>query len=136
MPIFSIITTLLGLGGDWLGRHQKLQEVKLEAETKVTVARAEAEVARLGRAQDAEINWDQTAANSMAGSWKDEYLTLLLSAPMILAFMGDGGRQAVTHGFEAIAKVPDWYMFSFLTVVAASFGVRTLVDKFGVGRKS
>ncbi|AYJ85546.1 hypothetical protein D3Y57_05560 [Sphingomonas paeninsulae] len=135
MPIFSILTTLIGLGGDWLGRKQKLQEVQLEADTKVTIARAEAEVARLGAAQGAEINWDQTAVTGMEHSWKDEYLTILLSAPMILAFMGTWGRTSVAEGFKAISNVPDWYMFAFLTTVAASFGVRTLVDKFGIGKK-
>lgn len=135
MNPLSIIATLLGIGGDWLGRHQKLQEVKLDAETKITIARADAEVARLGRAQDAEINWDNAAVTSMSGSWKDEYLTLLLSAPMILAFLGPWGQRSVAAGFDAISTVPEWYKVAFLTSVAASFGVRALIDRFGLGKK-
>lgn len=133
--LFEVVKTVLGLGGDWLAGRRKLKEVKVESEAKVMVARAEAEVARLGRAQDAEINWDNNAVSQMSGSWKDEYLTLLLSFPIILAFMGDWGRKAASEGFEAISTVPEWYMVSFMTTIAASFGVRALVDRFGFGRK-
>ena len=129
--ILDVLKLVFGIGGDWLEGRRKLKQTKIEAETKVIVARAEAEVTRLGKAQDAEIAWDNNAVNQMAGSWKDEYLTLLLSAPVILAFCGEWGRTAAAEGFAAISTVPDWYMVAFLTSIAASFGVRALVDRFG-----
>lgn len=133
--ILEILRTVLGLGGDWLKGKQRLKEVRVESEAKVLVARAEAEVRRLDRAQDAEINWDHSAVSQMNGSWKDEYLTLLLSAPMILAFLGPWGRQAAEDGFAAIATAPEWYKVAFMASIAASFGIRALVDRFGLGRR-
>lgn len=133
--ILNILTTLLGLGGKALERRQDLKVIEIESRAKIEVARAEAEVARLSKVADAEINWDAEASRQMQHSWKDEYLTLLLSAPMILAFLGEWGRTAVASGFAAIAHAPDWYKVAFLVTIAASFGVRAIVDRFGFGKK-
>lgn len=133
--IGMLLKELFGIGAGYLEGRRKLKEVKVEAETRVLVARAEAEVARLSKAQDAEIAWDNTAVSQMDRSWKDEYLTLLLSAPIILAFLGDWGRKAAADGFAAISNVPEWYMVAFMASIAASFGVRALVDRFGLGKR-
>lgn len=133
--IVGLATKALGLGSGILERKQKLEEIKLDGATKIAVAQAEAEIARLNRSIDAEISWDAEAVKQMEHSWKDEYLTLMLSAPMILAFLGDWGRTAVAEGFSAIQGAPDWYKVAFLTTIAASFGIRALVDKFGLGKK-
>lgn len=131
-PILGILQTVLGLGSGILEKRQKLKEVEIEGRTRIAVAQAEAEVIRLGKMADAEIDWDNQAVRQMSGSWKDEYLTLLLSAPMILAFLGDWGRTSVEEGFKAIAAVPEWYMMSFMVVVAASFGIRAFANRFGL----
>jgi hypothetical protein len=132
--ILEIIKTALGLGSGLLEKRQKLKEIELEGRTRIAVAQAEAEIARLNKMVDAEIDWDREAVRQAQSSWKDEYLTLLLSAPMILAFLGEWGRQAVSDGFDAIAKAPEWYKVAFLAAIAASFGIRALVDKFGFGK--
>ena len=133
--LLEILRTIIGIGGDWIKGKQKLKEVTIEAEARVIEARANAEINRLDKAQDAEINWDQTAVSQMKSSWKDEYLTLLLSAPMILAFLGPWGRDAAAEGFAAIAAAPDWYKVAFMAAIAASFGIRALVDRFGLGKR-
>ena len=134
--VVGLIGKVLGLGSGILEKSQHLKEVKLEGEIRIAVAQAEAEVARQSKLIDAEVSWDQEAAKQMQSSWKDEYLTILLSLPMILAFVGPWGREAVSSGFSAVSTAPEWYRVSFLTVIAASFGVRTLVNRFGFGKKS
>jgi hypothetical protein len=128
--IFALIKELIGVGAGALERRQRRQEVKLEAETKVTIARAEAEVARLGKAQDAEIAWDNETASQMDRTWKDEYWTLLLSGPLLLSFFGEWGRERAVEGFAAIQTVPEWYMYSIGLAIASSFGYRALINKF------
>jgi hypothetical protein len=135
MIFVDIISNILGIGGKFLEGRQKLKEVKLEGETKIAVAQAEAEVTRIQKAADAEVDWDNAAAKQMEHSWKDEYLTLLLSAPMVLAFCGTWGRTAASEGFAAVSTAPEWYKVAFLSTVAASFGIRALVNKFGFGQK-
>lgn len=132
--ILGIIQTILGLGSGLLEKRQQLKEIELEGRTKIAVAQAEAEVARIHKITNAEIDWDQAAIRQMEHSWKDEYLTLLLSAPLILAFLGPWGRTAVEEGFTAIAKAPEWYIVSVMVAIAASFGYRALVNKFGMGK--
>lgn len=134
--IFEIIKTVLGVGGDLLAKRQRLQEIKLEGQTQIAVAQANAEIARLQKSADAEVDWDREAAKQMATSWKDEYLTLLLSAPMVLAFCGTWGRTTASEGFAAIATAPEWFKVAFLGTVAASFGIRAIVNKFGFGKPS
>ncbi|API58450.1 hypothetical protein BSL82_03335 [Tardibacter chloracetimidivorans] len=130
--IFEIIKTILGIGGAALQNIQARQAAKAEAEARIIVARAEAEVKRLEKAQDAEIAWDSEAVSQMRGSWKDEWWTFLASLPLILAFLGDSSRQRVTEGFAAISHMPDWYIAIVGASVAASFGIRALVSRFGI----
>jgi hypothetical protein len=129
--IWNILTTLLGIGGAALEKRQKLKEIELEGRTQIAVAQAQAEIARLNKSVDAEINWDTEVGRQMEHSWKDEFLTLILTAPVVLAFCGDDARKAAAEGFAAIALAPDWYKASFMAAIAASFGIRALVNKFG-----
>ena len=48
-------------------------------------------------------------ASNQAGSWKDEYLLIIYTIPILLAFCGDWGREIVTNGFDALDKMPVWY---------------------------
>lgn len=124
--ILPILTSLLGLASGSIERYQARKQVEAEAEAKITVARAEAEAARLAKAQDAEIAWENAAVGQMETSWKDEYFTILLSIPAITAFF-PGGPEVVQSGFAALATMPDWYIYAFLTAIAASFGIRSLL---------
>lgn len=135
MILMEILGGVLGLGKGWLESRQKRAEIKLETESKVLVARAEAEVKRLEKIQDAEIAWDNNVASQMDHTWKDEWFTILLSIPVLLAFVGQWGRDRATEGFAALATMPDWYMTAFLSAIAASFGIRALVNRFGFGKR-
>ena len=64
-------------------------------------------------------------------SWKDEWLTVLFSVPLILAFCGEWGRQIVSDGFTALEAMPEYYQYTLGTIVAASFGMRGAAKFFG-----
>jgi hypothetical protein len=64
----------------------------------------------------------------MKTSWKDEYLTILLSVPLILAFL-PSTQEAVLKGFETLDKTPQWYMMLVTGIVAGVFGLRWLVSR-------
>ena len=49
-----------------------------------------------------EIDWDLAAIQATQNSWKDEWITLLFSIPLILAFCGDWGNNIVQAGFAAL----------------------------------
>ena len=87
------------------------------------------ELAKQG--QKIEADWDTNAQQDMKTSWKDEYLTILFSVPLVLAFIPQT-QEAVLKGFETLGKTPDWYMMLLTGIVAGVFGLRWLVNK---GRK-
>ena len=123
----ALIGPISSLAGTWL--NGKVEEKKAQAATKVAIAQAEA-VVMLKKATG-EIDWDLKMADASAHSWKDEWLTVLFSVPLILAFCGDWGRQIVSDGFTALEAMPQYYQYTLGTIVAASFGMRGAAKFFG-----
>ena len=115
--IFSgIISAVGGVATAW--RNKKVEETKAKGELKVAVEKRKTKMAT------GEIDWDQTMAEASKDSWKDEWLVLLFSVPLILAFCGDWGRAIVESGFAALETAPEWYRYTLGVIVAASFGFR------------
>jgi len=97
---------------------------------KVAVQKANAEI-KVKQATG-EIDWDIEAIRATQDSWKDEWITLLFSIPLILAFCGDWGNQIVQAGFLALEAMPTWYQYSLGGIVSASIGIRSVSKFFGV----
>jgi hypothetical protein len=68
-------------------------------------------------------SWDEIAQTNSSTSWKDEYLTLLISIPLIMCFI-PSLVPYVREGFLVLDTMPTWYQYTFSVIVAASFGVR------------
>ena len=96
---------------------------------KVAANKAEATI-RMKEATG-DIDWDLAAIRATQGSWKDEYVLILFSIPLVLSFCGEWGRAIVADGFQALSGMPDWYQYSLGVIVAASFGVRSAAKLFG-----
>ena len=78
-----------------------------------------------------EIDWDIAAIQATQNSWKDEWITLLFSIPLILAFCGDWGNAIVQAGFASLEGMPKWYQYSLGGIVSASIGMRSVSKFFG-----
>ena len=111
-----MIQTLLGPIVDLVGGHlqRKAEEKKAVHERKMVAIQ-----------QDA--NWENIHANNSANSWKDEWLTLLFSVPLVMAFF-PSAVPYVIDGFKALEEMPEWYRVYLGVIMAASFGVRQLVN--------
>ena len=70
-------------------------------------------------------------AQGSRSSWKDEWLTILFSIPLILAFCGEWGRGVVAEGFNALEQMPSYYQYTLGVIVSASFAVRSATKFFG-----
>ena len=125
-----MLTALLGpiaeLAGTWLKGSVETSKAKTEA--KVAYAKAEATV--MQKKATGEIDWDLKMADASAASWKDEWLVILFSIPLILAFI-PGMEEIVSRGFQQLEQMPEWYQYSLGVIVAASFGVRSATKLFG-----
>jgi hypothetical protein len=116
--IQAIIGPVASIVSNWLeGRNEKIK-----AETKVKVAKAEAEAVVLQRKAVGEIDWDLAQATASESSWKDEWLTVVFTLPIIFLLFGEEER--VNNFFVALSNCPEWYQYLLGTIVAASFGFR------------
>jgi len=122
----ALIGPIANIAGSWM--NGKLEETK--AVSSVKVAKAKAEAAIMEKKATGEIDWDIEMARSSASSWKDEWLTILFSIPLILAFV-PGMEDVVANGFARLNEMPEWYQYSLGVIVAASFGVRSATKFFG-----
>jgi hypothetical protein len=121
-----LIGPISQLAGTWL--EGKVEKTK--AETGAKVARAKAEAVIMEKKATGEIDWDLEAIKGSQNSWKDEWLVILFSVPLILAFI-PGMEDVVSHGFQQLEQMPEWYQYSLGVIVAASFGVRSATKFFG-----
>ena len=121
-----LIGPIADLAGTWL--NGKVEEKKAQAKTRV--AKAEAEAVVMQKKATGEIDWDLKMADASVSSWKDEWLVILFSIPIILAFI-PGMEDIVSRGFQQLEQMPEWYQYSLGVIVAASFGVRSATKLFG-----
>jgi len=99
----------------------------IDAKTQVKLTEAEIKKKQL----TGEIDWDLEAMRATQNSWKDEWITLLFSVPLILAFCGDWGNTVVAAGFASLETMPVWYQVALGGIVSASIGMRSVSKFFG-----
>ena len=127
--MFSWLTTILGVVGKpiattiegWTERRK----VKLESELKIAQAKTDATIRRLQTQQEADIAWENLSIQN--SGWKDEYLLIILSIPVIMCFI-PGLDVYVFAGFKALDQTPEWYKWCFMITVASSFGYKKIAD--------
>ena len=122
----ALISPIASLAGTWL--EGKVETKKAETATKVAKAKAEAVI--MEKKATGEIDWELEMARGSQSSWKDEWLVILFSIPLILAFI-PGMEEVVANGFSQLEAMPQWYQYSIGVIVAASFGVRSATKFFG-----
>ncbi|MEK9695879.1 MAG: hypothetical protein VW270_08950 [Candidatus Poseidoniales archaeon] len=74
-------------------------------------------------------SWEQLMASASATSWKDEWFTLLLSAPVVALMWGISMNDVeildrIGIAFGELNMLPDWYQYLLFMAVSASFGIR------------
>ena len=94
---------------------------KAKAEQKVTEIKAKTEL--MHQQIKGEADWDLEAIKNTQGSWKDEYLAILFSIPLLLCFI-PFTVEYVERGFTALQQTPDWYKYTLGVIVSASFGIK------------
>jgi hypothetical protein len=125
-----LIGTALGLVGDLAGNWMKGKVDKQKAESDVKVAKAKAEAVVYQKQATGEIDWDIESMKGSQSSWKDEWLTVIFSIPLVMCFI-PGMEEIVQNGFARLNELPEWYQYTLGVIVAASFGVRSATKFFG-----
>ena len=121
-----LIKPLLGVAGDVVTGIVETRKAK--AEQKIIKIQAETEIVK--QQIKGEVDWDVEAIKGTKESWKDEYLTILFSIPLLLCFL-PFTVEYVERGFAALAMTPDWYKYTLGVIVSASFGIKGATKFFG-----
>lgn len=83
--------------------------------------------------EDAKASWELEAIRASSESWKDEWLTIVFTLPLIVQIVGslfysfDFGKQMLEGGQVAIQNIEALgidYGMVMLIIVSASFGIR------------
>jgi hypothetical protein len=124
IPIVSGVLGLLKTAGSLFGNWQKKKLIQAEGAIEIEKAKVEGEVALQGKIAAGTIEYDVAAQRGMQTSWKDEWLTIVLSGVFIACFI-PGLQTYLKDGFIFLkANTPWWYEWSFTGMIAASFGLR------------
>lgn len=107
-----IVSELVGLGREWIAGKQKIKAAKTEAEAAVLVNSA--------KSVD---EWERVQAQNSRDSWKDEYLIVLLTAPIPLCMFPDLAAH-IQEGFRVLGTLPEWYQWALIAGIGASFGIK------------
>lgn len=107
-----------------------------ERETKREIKKIKAAhaVENATKDKDAEISWDNRMAKASETSWKDEWWTVILTAPLVMLFWpvddNMSPHQIAAEGFERLNAAPDFYTAAVGLAIAAAFGYRQFVKPF------
>ena len=126
----ALIGPVAELAGGWLKGKASAQA----ASANLKLVEAEAKATIMKSAATSEADWEKIMAQGTQNSWKEEFLVILFSIPLVLSFCGEWGRTTVSDGFEALATMPEWYQYTLGVIVASSFAVRSATKFFG-GKK-
>jgi hypothetical protein len=135
--IVGTIATMIIEGiTNYFQRNQEIKKVEHEAE----IVRIRTEAEQAGKLD--ELSMGQR-------SWKDEYLLLITTAPLVLLFFSplldvssvDEIQYAIRTGFSALEETPEYYWYALALIYVDTFGFRQMMrtgfqawlnKKFGV----
>lgn len=121
MNPLALLSPLIDVGRDWLQRREqrKVMQRQLDHE----IHKKKIDYVREGKI--AEVEWNKNAQDH--SGWKDEYLTVILSAPLVLVFFPDMVPY-IEEGFRVLETTPVWYRAAVAVMIGAAFGYRKYAD--------
>jgi hypothetical protein len=116
--------TLLGPISDLAGTWLQGRVDKAKAETEVKVARAKAEAKVFETEATSSMLMEQNLTSQMAGSWKDEFWTIIFGGILVACFL-PFSQEYVKVGFIFLEEnTPDWFSTCLYICIGSSFGYR------------
>ena len=114
--MIPLIGPLISLAGGWLKGRQEIKK----AEATATAA------------------WEQSTGRSMENGWKDEYVTVVITFPLLQIFIGnlvsiwapDKGKAIIAANAESLTQIGTLmdtaYGQVMMVVVLAAVGIKTV----------
>lgn len=117
-PLLSLLPTVLKTGSAIFANKQKAK-----------ILMSDAALLHAQKMANGEVEYQAAVRQSNDKGWKDEFVLILVSAPVILliwsVFSEDPDIQAKLHMFfEQFNNLPFWYQTLFVGVVASIYGLK------------
>ena len=114
----SLLPTVLKTGASIFANKQKAK-----------VLMSDAELLHAQRMASGEVEYQAAIRQSNDKGWKDEFVLLLVSAPVVLliwsVFSDDPNiQQKLDIFFDKFSNLPFWYQSLFIGVVASIYGLK------------
>lgn len=114
----NILSAVLGpvtnLAGTWMNNKHEQSQAKHKAKMAVI---------------EHDADWESKMAAASGSSWKDEFWTVVLAAPIFMigyAIVVDDMTviDRVHQGFATLSTLPEFYTYLLFIAVSSSFGLR------------
>jgi uncharacterized ion transporter superfamily protein YfcC len=117
-PLLSLLPTVLKTGSAIFANKQKAK-----------ILMSDAALLHAQKMANGEVEYQAAVRQSNDKGWKDEFVLILVSAPVLLliwsVFSEDPDIQAKLHMFfEQFNNLPFWYQTLFVGVVASIYGLK------------
>lgn len=116
----------------WCQRRHEAALKKIDLHIRVEEAKAQAIIARAAAVEPGSDAWETLTV--LQGGWKDEYITVLFTAFMVLCVI-PFTQPFMVGAFATMSHAPVWFQISALTVIGSAFGVRLFSNLNEVFRK-
>jgi|TARA_B100001094_G_scaffold299115_1_gene323552 uncharacterized ion transporter superfamily protein YfcC len=117
-PLLSLLPTVLKTGSAIFANKQKAK-----------ILMSDAALLHAQKMANGEVEYQAAVRQSNDKGWKDEFVLILVSAPVLLliwsVFSEDPDIQAKLHMFfDQFNNLPFWYQTLFVGVVASIYGLK------------
>ena len=120
----AFLAPLTKIVGGYLGHKARMAEAKRSSELRIEEKRTDATIKRIDEGDAHAARLDEVYLRTRG--WKDEYLLLLGTIPVIMCFVPEWVDHA-TDGFTALGQLPEWYKWVLLGIYIDTFGFRRML---------
>jgi len=99
------------------------RKIKTEHKSKIAEAKVNAQIDRISKGAESEVNYDIEALKQQQYSYKDEFALLVITMPFVGSFL-PWTQEYVMLGWDYVSKAPEWYSYTFIGAISASLGIR------------
>ena len=123
--MMSVIATGLSFVCDYFKNRQQIKAKKQERQDRIDEAVTTAQAKRIEQGNASAAELDKISIKQRG--WKDEYLLILTTLPVLFAFIPDFAPY-IAAGFEALANsVPEYYWYALGMIYIDTFGFRRML---------
>lgn len=120
-PLTLLIKPAFEFASNWINKRVEAKQQERVLQSKI----AEKKLDYVTQGRIAEVEWNSNAQKH--NGWRGNYLTIVLSLPMILVFFPRLAPH-IEAGFEQMKAMPDWYKAGVAVMIASAFGYRKYAD--------